>query len=50
MKREAGMTLIEVMVALVIFALAGLAVMQYPAADAPARAYGIENPRQLAGG
>lgn len=28
MKREAGMTLIEVMVALVIFALAGLAVMQ----------------------
>ncbi|HHO9378962.1 type II secretion system protein, partial [Klebsiella pneumoniae] len=26
MKREAGMTLIEVMVALVIFALAGLAV------------------------
>ncbi|MFW2798815.1 prepilin-type N-terminal cleavage/methylation domain-containing protein, partial [Klebsiella pneumoniae] len=27
MKREAGMTLIEVMVALVIFALAGLAVM-----------------------
>ena len=44
MKREAGMTLIEVMVALVIFALAG------PAADAPARAYGRENPRQLAGG
>ena len=28
MKRESGMTLIEVMVALVIFALAGLAVMQ----------------------
>lgn len=28
MKRQAGMTLIEVMVALVIFALAGLAVMQ----------------------
>lgn len=28
MKREAGMTLFEVMVALVIFALAGLAVMQ----------------------
>ncbi len=51
MKREAGMTLIEVMVALVIFALAGLAVMQStPAADAPARAYGRENPRQLAGG
>lgn len=28
MKRESGMTLIEVMVALVIFTLAGLAVMQ----------------------
>ncbi len=51
MKREAGMTLIEVMVALVIFALAGLGGdAVHPAADAPARAYGRENPRQLAGG
>ena len=28
MKKQAGMTLIEVMVALVVFALAGLAVVQ----------------------
>ena len=40
MKREAGMTLIEVMVALVIFALAGGGDAVHPAADAPARAYG----------
>lgn len=51
MKREAGMTLIEVMVALVIFALAGLAVMQSTLQQTrQLRAYGRENPRQLAGG
>jgi general secretion pathway protein I len=50
MKKQAGMTLIEVMVALVIFALAGLAVMQ--ATLQQTRQLGVwrRKPRQLAGG
>lgn len=51
MKREAGMTLIEVMVALVIFALAGLAVMQSTLQQTRQLGRMEEKiPRQLAGG
>ena len=48
MKAQSGMTLIEVMVALVVFALAGLSVMQATPADPPHGADGGENPRRLA--
>lgn len=50
MKKQAGMTLIEVMVALAVFALAGLAVMQATLQQTRQLGRMEENPGRLAGG
>ncbi len=48
MKAQSGMTLIEVMVALVVFALAGLSVMQATLQQTRHMGRMEENPRRLA--